>query len=77
MIASSSEDVSEFFVPAISRATPWSTEVLMIGTPSVIFIELPKLRALRTGKTWSWYIPKNASVPFKFFFENAVSAIMA
>ena len=73
-MASLSDDISHFAVPAISRATPWSTDVLMIGTPRVILVIEPKLRAFMTGNTWSWYMPRYASVSFNIFFVNAVSA---
>ena len=73
-IASFSEEISELFVPATSNATPWSTEVLIIGMPSDILIELPKLKAFRTGRTWSWYMPRYASVSLSDFLEKAVSA---
>jgi len=38
---------------ASSSAVPWSTEVRMIGSPSVTFTPLPKLAYLSTGSPWS------------------------
>ena len=42
--------VSMLPVPARSSAVPWSTDVRMIGSPSVTFTPSPKLANLRTGK---------------------------
>jgi len=38
---------------ARSKAVPWSTDVRMIGNPSVTLTALPKPAYLRTGRPWS------------------------
>ena len=55
--------VSALPVPARSSAVPWSTEVRMIGSPSVILTALPKPLYFSTGRPWSWYIASTASAP--------------
>ena len=40
-------------VPARSSAVPWSTDVRMIGRPSVTFTAWPKPAYLSTGRPWS------------------------
>jgi len=40
-------------VPARSSAVPWSTDVRMIGRPSVTFTAWPKPACLSTGRPWS------------------------
>ena len=44
---------SALLVAARSSAVPWSTEVRMIGNPSVTLTASPNPRALRTGSPWS------------------------
>ena len=44
---------SAFPLPAISSAVPWSTDVRMMGMPSVTFTAWPNPLCLSTGRPWS------------------------
>ncbi len=48
-------------VPAMSSAVPWSTEVRMNGSPSVMLTPWPKVAYFSTGSPWSWNIASTAS----------------
>ena len=41
-------------LPAMSKAVPWSTDVRMIGNPSVTFTESPKASSFTGTSPWSW-----------------------
>ena len=45
--------VSATPLPAIPYAVPWSTEVRIMGSPSVTLTMLPKAPCLMTGSPWS------------------------
>ena len=60
--------------PARSSAVPWSTEVRMMGRPSVTLMPSSKAAYLSTARPWSWYIASWASDPARTFRVNSVSA---
>ena len=61
-------------VPARSSAVPWSTEVRMMGSPSVTFTPAPKPTCFSTGRPWSWNMASTASAWAKALGVKAVSA---
>ena len=59
------KELSEaIFLPAMSKAVPWSGEVLTTDKPEVKFTPFPKDKVLKGTRPWSWYI---ASTPSKAF----------
>src|SRR5262245_55144812 len=63
-------------LPASESAVPWSTEVRMIGRPSVTLTAEPKPASLSAGKPWSWYIASTTSASASERGVKAVSAGM-
>src|SRR5574343_42074 len=61
-------------VPASSSAVPWSTEVRMMGRPSVTLMPLPKVAYLSAVRPWSWYMARTASPWARTGGVNMVSA---
>ena len=47
-------DGSAMFRPAMSNAVPWSTDVRMIGRPSVTLTDSPNARSFTGISPWSW-----------------------
>ena len=45
---------SAAFLPAMSKAVPWSTEVRMIGSPSVTLTARPNASNFTGISPWSW-----------------------
>ena len=48
-------------LPAISKAVPWSTELLIKGSPKVRVTDFSKSRVLQAMWPWSWYRDRIAS----------------
>src|SRR6185503_3525642 len=60
--------------PARSSAVPWSTDVLMSGSPSVTFTASPNAACFSTGRPWSWNMASAASPLARVRGVKSVSA---
>src|SRR3712207_1176757 len=59
--ASTMLPTSTFPVPAMSKAVPWSTEVRMTGSPTLMLTPASMPRTLTGPWPWSWYIATTRS----------------
>ena len=65
---------SDLFFKNISIFGPWSGDILINGSPKVIFIALKPKIDFTGASTWSWYIPITTSNLFNLSFKKIVSA---
>ena len=63
-------------MPAMSNAVPWSTEVLMNGSPRLTLTLFAQLCTLIAMWPWSWYIASTTSNLPSIAWLNTVSGGM-